>query len=79
MINYNNIAVRRIIMHHIIAKLPIQEHATINYEDELFRVEQDVVDIIKKRLIDSAGKESKAFELEIDRSETGTFFLFARI
>lgn len=61
-------------MHHISAKKLTEETATVVYENEIIRVDQNVVETIKTRLTDAAGKESRAFELEIQDDGPGYFY-----
>lgn len=74
MLNFNNLSFERLIVHHIAAKQPHEDTASANYENELFEIPSKVEIKIKERLIDAAGKNSKAFELELESTEMGSFF-----
>jgi len=74
MLDFNNLSVRRVIMHNIIAKEPNRDTATTEYELNLFTVDNSVVDTIKQRLIDAAGRDSKSFELEISNTSADSFY-----
>jgi hypothetical protein len=77
-IQFNDLVVTRMIMHTIIAKLENQDRATVDPDDEqeLLATDDEVIITIKKRLIDAAGKSSKAFTLELDDDyqSQGTFY-----
>lgn len=74
MLDFNNLSVRRIIMHNIIAKTNSSDTATADYETNLFTVNDAVLSTIKERLINAAGRDSKAFELELGATNSGTFY-----
>lgn len=74
MIDFPNLSIKRAIMHTIEAKLPSQDNASVNYESELVNLTEEVIGIIKQRLVDAAGKNSKAFELEISNTNSDSFF-----
>lgn len=78
MLNFNNLSFARLIVHHIAAKLPHEDTASAIYENDLFEIPPKVEIKIKERLIDAAGKNSKAFELEIESIEEGSFFSLAK-
>ncbi len=68
------INIHRIALHTILVKTSEEEHAEVDLDDALLDLTDDVREVLKKRLIDAAGKQSKAFTLEIARSEPGTFY-----
>src|SRR5690242_11753541 len=78
MLNFNNLSFERLIVHHIAAKQPHEDAASPHYENDLFQITDKVETKIKERLIDAAGKNSKAFELELESTETGSFFDLAK-
>jgi hypothetical protein len=51
-----------------------QDNAHVDYELNLLKLEEKVVSTIKQRLVDAAGRESRAFELEIADSSDGKFY-----
>ncbi len=61
-------------MHEILKKEPNEQHAKTITSESLILMENDVEDLIKTRLVDAAGKHSRAFELEIEEKEDGSFF-----
>ena len=73
-VNFSQIQIHRAVMHKIIAKEPNQEHATVEEENHLFELEDEVMHVIKERLVEASGKKSKAFDLEIGVVGPGTFF-----
>lgn len=74
MINYNALTIRRVIMHKVIAKTAASESATVEYETAILGVEPNVISMIKQRLIEAAGKNSRAFELELSNISPGSFY-----
>lgn len=76
--NFNELKVNRVIMHSIIAKMKNQDHATVEESSNLIEASDAVLKIIKVRLIDAAGKNSKAFELEVENSSHDSFYTKAK-
>ncbi|MBK7289175.1 MAG: nucleoid-associated protein [Chitinophagaceae bacterium] len=74
MIDFNNLNVRKIIIHTINPKQNGQDTASAEFSNEILEIEDNVLAIIKVRLIDAAGRNSKAFELQIENTNTGSFF-----
>ena len=74
MIDFNNLNVRRIIIHTINPKQDGQDSASVDFSSEISRIDANVLAIIKVRLIDAAGRNSKAFELEIENTSLDSFF-----
>lgn len=74
MVEYNNLIVHRMIMHTINAKLDNQDHGTAVHDHELIDLNDDVIGVIKKRLVNAAGRDSKAFELEFEHTSQGSLF-----
>lgn len=75
--NFNELKVNRVIMHSIIAKIKNQDHATVEESKNLIEASDAVLEIIKVRLIDAAGKNSKAFELEVENTSNDSFYIKA--
>ncbi len=65
---------RRIIIHTINPKQDGQDSASVDFSSEISRIDANVLAIIKVRLIDAAGRNSKAFELEIENTSLDSFF-----
>jgi hypothetical protein len=74
MIDFNNLLVNRLIIHTINAKQDGQDSATVEASNEISEIDHNVLEIIKNRLIDAAGRNSKAFELDIINSNPDSFF-----
>ena len=74
MIDFNRLIVRRVIIHTINEKQNGQDTATANCSDEISIVDDEALRIIRTRLIDAAGRDSKAFEMQIENTEDGSFF-----
>lgn len=74
MIDFNNLLVNRLIIHTINAKQDGQDCATVDASNEISEIEHNVLEIIRDRLIDAAGRNSKAFELDIDNANQDSFF-----
>lgn len=77
MLKFNALEFKRIIVHHIAEKQSHQDSATAIYEKQLFEIPEKVDAKIKERLTDACGKNSKAFELEIEETGPGSFFALA--
>ena len=77
-IDFNGLEVNRIIMHTIKEKSLLQDSATAEFDRELLEVNDDVLGVITQRLIDAAGKQSRAFNLEFDLTKVGygSFYSF---
>jgi hypothetical protein len=74
MIDFNNLLVNRLIIHTINAKQEGQDSATVDPTNEISEIDNNVLEIIRNRLIDAAGRNSKAFELDIENSNPNSFF-----
>lgn len=76
MINYYTLDVKRGAMHTIIEKKTGAEHkhATVDLEPSIFPIDDNLKKIIRKRLSDAAGRNSKSFELEVGSHGAGSFF-----
>src|SRR4051812_3287313 len=73
MIDFNSLLVNRLIIHTINAKQEGQDTASVTPSNEISIVGHDALEIIRTRLIDAAGRNSKAFELEIENVNLGSF------
>src|SRR4051812_6317850 len=74
MIDLANLRINRAIIHNIVEKQRDQEYATVIARDSVINLSDPVKDLVKQRLIGSAGKQSKAFELKIAQDGAGSFF-----
>lgn len=75
-IDFNGITVSRMIMHKITEKQDNQDSATVELDRNLLDINDEVVALIKERLIDAAGKQSRAFSLEFDDGYVGVGSLY---
>src|SRR5436190_970793 len=73
-LNLANLNFKRVIMHEIKPKEDSQPHATVKEAKTLYELSPEAKKILFSRLTDSAGKNSKAFELEVGNSSSGTFY-----
>lgn len=78
MIDFNTLSINRAIMHSIIARVPQRDSATTDYSSDLLVLSPDVSETILKRLVDAAGKESRAFELEISNTLPNSFYDYCK-
>ena len=78
MINFNFLHVNRLIIHTIVAKQEGQDSATVRPSQEISTIDESGLEIIKTRLIDAAGRHSKAFELKIENTNVDSFFDLTR-
>jgi hypothetical protein len=74
MINFNNINVNRLVIHTINAKQAGQDCSTIDASNEILDIDDSVLNIIRNRLTNALGRNSKSFELEIENHDDGSFF-----
>jgi len=77
MVNIANLNFKRLIMHQVFRKENGQPHATVEPATKTFTIDDDAKDILRERLSNSAGKNSKAFELEVGNSSPNTFYAIA--
>ena len=78
MIDFNSLLVNRLIIHSIVAKQDGHDAGTVDASNEISEIEHSVLDIVRNRLIDAAGRNSKAFELEIDNFNPDSFFYLSK-
>ena len=77
MVQYNRLEIRRIIMHRILAKSslpPVREHVDIELSERLVDLDEEIRSLLRKRLLESCGKQGKAFELAIEQNGEGSCF-----
>jgi hypothetical protein len=72
------IDIHRVALHTILVKTHEEEHSEVDLDDDLLELTDQVKGMLKTRIIDAAGKHSKAFTLEIERGEEGTFYNYCR-
>lgn len=78
MIDFNSLHVNRFIVHTIIQKQPGQDSASVYASNQALTIDSRALSIIRNRLIDAAGRDSKAFEMEIENSAEDSFFDIAK-
>lgn len=73
MINYSNLSFKRAIIHTIHPKAKKRD-AYVTYDEQLFVIDNNIKKILTDRLTDAAGKDSRAFELEVGNAGADSFF-----
>lgn len=75
MINFNDLDIVRARMHKIHSKLSMYRETTeVEYIEDTFVLDEGIKTIIRERLIQSFGNQSKSFELSIDEDGEGSCF-----
>lgn len=69
--------IKRLIVHRIIERVPSQPSATVEPESQIINLDSKAEEILFKRIISAAGKESNAFIMGIKETSDGTFFDYA--
>lgn len=78
MINFAHSRFNRIIIHRIFAKKRDEEHSSVEHENQLIVADDEVRRIIKERVNEACGKQSKSFKLQIAKVNEGAFFHLAK-
>lgn len=81
MIQFNLLNIRRIIMHRIIGKsmtIPNHEHVQIVENNDLVELNDEIRNLLKKRLTESCGRQGKSFNLQISNDHEGSCFDFIK-
>lgn len=73
MIQFNFLEVDRLIIHIINAKKTGQDSAIVEYSEDLSLLDQKGKELIKERLTNATGRDSKSFELKIENQSDGSF------
>lgn len=73
MVNFNNVEIVRAIMHQVSAKVGDQP-AIVTPSNRLLNLDDDSKKIIKDRMKDAFGRQSKSFELEIENDGVNSCF-----
>lgn len=76
MINIIQSDFENVIFHTIFKKGRNEDHSSIEYEQELLDLESDVIELLKLRINNAIGIESKSFELSIANVAEDSFFDF---
>lgn len=76
MINFSRATFKRFIIHTIHKKEREEEYSSVTTRDRLLSVSEEAVEIIKKRVTEACGKQTRSFKLEIADSSEGSFFYF---
>src|SRR5690625_206074 len=74
MIELNNLHVKKLIIHTIKEKQHNTRYATVIPTTEISTVSDEVLEIIRQRLNDAAGRNSRAFNLEIEERDKDSVF-----
>lgn len=74
MINFVHSKFNRLILHRVLKKLNGEEHSQVKLEDQLIEADEDVQKIIKERLAEACGKQSRSFRLFIDKHSEKSFY-----
>lgn len=74
MIEFSEIEFKRVVVHKIDRKEKGQEHASVDPDNHLIIINNDVQELIKDRLVKAAMKTGKALELSIEQSANYSFY-----
>lgn len=77
MVNFSNVEIVRIIIHRVNPKVGDND-ATVTPSDHLLILDEEAKTIIKDRLVTAFGRQSKSFELEIEKDEDDSCFGIVR-
>ncbi len=78
MINIPRSHFEKIIVHTVLKKRRDQEHSNCLFEVEELTLEARIIELLKERINNAIGIESKSFKLKIVESGDESFFKFAR-
>ena len=67
-----------IIMHRVYKKKPDEEFSSYEVRDELVDADEEVHEILKDRLTEALGKDTRSFKLQVANSSYDSFFAFAK-
>lgn len=73
MVNFSNVEIVRTIMHRVNPKIGDNE-ASVTPSDHLLNLDDDAKQIVKERLVTAFGRQSKSFELEIEKDDADSCF-----
>src|SRR5690554_218846 len=79
MINFQDLTFQKVIMHTISDKKSGEKCSNASLSNALIEVDELVGQTIKTRLIDAAGRDSRAFELEIENTSEDSFYEYGKI
>ena len=74
MINFNLFDIQRSIIHYIPEKTQHQDHAIARLSYDMVGLSEGIADLVKERLINAAGRQSRAFRLKFGESGEGSFY-----
>lgn len=74
MLAYNSLIIKRLVMHRILPKNPTRDHVEAQFSDHLVCLNDGIQSLIQDRLVDSCGRQGKAFNLSIKNDEVGSCF-----
>lgn len=78
MIIFNTLRINRMVMHRIVARTDDVDHATVDYNDTLIPIDEEIENVLKDRLSSSFGRHSKSFELSIENDDVDSTFSFVK-
>ena len=81
MIQFNILEINRVIMHRILEKsvhAPVRQHVEVEPINQLVNLTDNIKNLIRKRLMESCGRQGKAFELQIEKDEAGSCFDYVK-
>lgn len=81
MIQFNTLQIDRVIMHRILEKSmtePMRQHVEVDPINRLVNLTDNIKELIRKRLMESCGRQGKAFELQIEKDEVGSCFDYVK-
>ena len=73
-INFSLAKIQRIVMHEIIPSKGKKNPATVEYDDALIEIDGNVEKTLLERLNSALGKESKSFQLNIEKNSEDSFY-----
>lgn len=74
MINYSLLEIRRVIMHRILPKTAARAHVEVESNNHIIPLTNEIKSLLISRLVDSCGRQGKAFELTIEKDDQHSCF-----
>jgi len=78
MINFAHSTFNRIIIHRVYQKSRTEEHSSVEHENQLIIADDEAQEIIKSRVNEACGRQSKSFKLQVAQIQNGSFFSLAK-
>ena len=73
MLAYNSLIIKRLVMHRILPKNPTRDHVEAQFSDHLVCLNDGIQSLIQDRLVDSCGRQGKAFNLSMASKKVNKF------